>query len=61
MDEKYRNGLANQVIDEFDNVRMLRETFLQSKACADKVNQLENIMSTLYSMYLDITRPDAEE
>ena len=57
MDEKFRQGLANQVLEQHDNILNIREEFINCKADMDLTNTIEDIAKRLMAMYLDITRP----
>lgn len=58
MDEKFKNGLANQVMDEFDNVKDLRASFIQSNSDTKHLDKLRDMMQTLLDMYFELTNPE---
>lgn len=55
MDKKFKPGLANSVIGEFDNIRKIREEFIGSGASKSQVSKLRNIMDELLDMYCDLS------
>lgn len=60
MDKKFREGLANATMTEFENVRNLRAEFIHCGADKDHITRLEDALNTLYSIFLDITRPEKD-
>ena len=60
MDKKFREGLANATITEFENVRNLRAEFIHCGAGEDNIARLECALNTLYGIYLGITRPEKD-
>lgn len=57
MEEKFKAGLANQVMEEFDNVRKLREDFITSGARSKHIETLDEVLNKLFAIYLDLTKP----
>ena len=57
MEEKFKAGLANQVMEEFDNTRLMRENFIASGARSKHVETLDEVLNKLFAMYLDLTKP----
>lgn len=56
MEEKFKAGLANQAMKEFENIKNLREEFITSKAEKDHVDILEEAMMNFLSIYMDLTK-----
>ena len=56
MEEKYKAGLANQAMVEFDNIKKLREEFIAAGASRDHVCALEDAMNEMFGIYLELTK-----
>jgi len=56
MEEKFKAGLANQAMTEFENIKKLREEFIASKAEHEHVGILEEVMMNLLGIYMDLTK-----
>ena len=56
MDKKFTEGLANAVHTEYENVRNLREEFIQCGADDYDITRLETIMCSLNYIYIDLSR-----
>ena len=56
MEEKFKAGLANEVMSEFENIKNLRLSFIAAGADRDVVGLLEEQMKTLFSLYLDLSK-----
>ena len=57
MEEKFKAGLANQVMEEFENVKNLRENFINSGARSRQIETLDEVLNKLFNMYLGLTKP----
>lgn len=56
MEEKYKAGLANQAMVEFDNIKKLREEFIAAGASRDHICALEDAMNEMFGIYLELTK-----
>ena len=56
MEEKYKSGLANQAMVEFDNIKKLREEFIAAGAGNEHVCAIEDAMNELFGIYLELTK-----
>lgn len=60
MDEKFNQGLADQAMAEFENIKNLRIEFIQCKTDKRHIEILEEAMNNLYEIYLSLTRTDGK-
>lgn len=56
MEEKFKQGLANQVFAEFENIKTLREDFIASGASSEHIIDLESSMDMFYKLYLELSK-----
>ena len=55
MDNRFINGLANQAMTEFENVKQLREEFINCGAPRKHVETLQGAMKAFLNIYLRLT------
>lgn len=56
MEEKFKEGLANQVMEQFESIKNLRSDFINSGA-KEHIGLLENTMNKLLELYYKLTTP----
>ena len=61
MDKKFINGLANQVMSEFENIKILREDFINCGAQKEHIDTLKETMKILLDIYFILTDKNVEE
>ena len=60
MEKKFKAGLANQVMTEFDNVKQLNEDFISCDAPMDMRIRLRGMMQELLEMYFNLCETGKE-
>lgn len=60
MDNKFKAGLANQVMTEFDNVKRLHEEFIGCNADMHMRIKLRGMMQELLEMYFELSETEKE-
>lgn len=61
MDKKFINGLANQAMNEFENIKTLREEFINCGAPKKHIDTLKGSMRTFLDIYFNLTDKNVED
>lgn len=61
MDKKFINGLANQAMNEFENIKTLREEFINCGAPKKHIDTLQGSMKAFLNIYLRLTEKKLED
>ena len=61
MDKRFINGLANQAMTEFENIKKLREEFISCGAPKKHIETLQGSMKAFLNIYLRLTEKKMDE
>lgn len=56
MDNKFKAGLANSAIKEFENIRLMREEYIACGAESEFIITLEASMNAFLNIYMTLTK-----